>query len=78
MKEQIEISSESDLSVGVEKGRAEIVASYEGKLGGAKIVLHADAADLVDKLTDAIPGEWDDRILDSLAEKLLSKKNKKL
>lgn len=56
-------------------GKAELSFSYEGKLGGAKITVFTDAAKLVDKITDMIPGEWDDTLLDGLAKKLLAKKS---
>lgn len=71
-----EISSELDVELKLDKdsGRLEIIGEYEGKLGGAKVSLFTDAAKLIDKLTDIIPGQWDDELLDGLAQKLLSKK----
>lgn len=70
-----ELSSEADLEVKLtDEGKAELSFDYEGKLGGAKLTVYTDAVKLVDKITDLIPGEWDDKLLDSLAEKLLAKK----
>lgn len=76
VSKEVELSSEVDIEVSLDRdsGRLSLAGKYEGKMGGADIVLHTDAVKLIDKLTDLIPGEWDDRILDNLAQKLLSKK----
>ena len=70
-----EISSEVKLDVELtEENTAELTVSYGGKMGGAKLVAYVSLAELVDKITDLIPGEWDDKILDGLAAKFLAKK----
>ena len=75
MEMEKEISSELDFEVRLEDGSAVIALDYDGKYAGAKLEISLDAAKLVDKLTDLIPGEWDDALLDDLAKRLLSKKS---
>lgn len=71
-----EISSEVQLELDLtEEGTAELTIAYGGKLGGAKLIAYVDLADLVDKITDLIPGEWDDMLIDNAVAKLLSKKS---
>ena len=75
MDKKIEVSADSDVEIEFnDKGQAVLSFNHEGKLGGVKVIAYTDAAKLVDKITDMIPGEWDDRLLDDLAKKLLSKK----
>ena len=74
MEKEISTELDVDLNLDSETGRLEISGNYEGKIGGAKVSLYTDAVKLVDKLTDVIPGDWDDALLDDLAAKLLSKK----
>jgi hypothetical protein len=70
-----EISSELDVKVELEGASVIIRAEYDGKMGGAGLYVKTDLAKLVDKITDLIPGEWDDAMIDPLVEKLLKKKS---
>lgn len=69
------IGAEGEYKVDFSDGRLRIEASYTGKGLRAGSFVEGDAVYLVDKITDAIPGEWDDELLDGLAEKILSKKS---
>jgi len=69
-----EIGPEAKMRVQFEDGSLEISVDYAGKLGGAGMYLKAEAVKVIDAITDAIPGEMDDAIIDSMAKKLLSKK----
>lgn len=69
------LGGELELDIKLEDGMAKIVLVHEGELGGAKIEAYVSAVKLVDKVTDLIPGEWDDQLLDGLASKILSKKS---
>lgn len=69
-----QIGTELDFDVKIEDGKAIVELNHEGTLGFAKIQVGLDAAKLVDKLTDLIPGETDDLLLDEWAKRLLSKK----
>lgn len=71
---QKDISSELEFDARLEGANAVLTFNYEGKMGGAKIEGHVSLAVLVDKITDLIPGEWDDTLLDGLAAKFLAKK----
>jgi len=53
---------------------AKVEFKYKGKLGGAGAYGYVPAVDLVDKLTDLIPGEIDDTLLDNWIKKLADKK----
>ena len=74
MEKNIEVSSESEVDVKLVDGKAVISFNYEGKAGGVRVEAYTDPVALVDKITDMIPGEWDDALLDNLAKKLLGKK----
>lgn len=69
-----EISSELKFDAKLDGGNAVLSFDYSGKMGGAKIEAYVGLAELVDKITDLIPGEWDDTLLDGLAAKFLAKK----
>lgn len=68
------IGPEAELSVSIEDGNVLIGVDYQGKLAGASLAIEIEAVQLIDAITDAIPGEMDDAIIDSLAKKLLAKK----
>jgi len=74
LKKEVEIGSELDFEVKLEDGKAIIGLEHEGSLGFAKVEVGVDAVKLVDKLTDLIPGEMDDAILDNWVANLLAKK----
>ena len=70
-----EISSEFDVKLELDGADVVIKGEYDGKLMGAGAFIKTDLAKLVDKLTDLIPGDWDDALIDPLVEKLVKKKN---
>ena len=70
-----QLGKELELEIKLEGSEAVIAVEHEGSLGSAKVELRVDAVKLVDKITDIIPGEWDDALLDELAKKMLSKKS---
>lgn len=74
IEKKVEIGKELDFEIKIENGQALIEVEHEGKLGFAKVQVGVNAAQLIDKITDLIPGEWDDALIDDLAKKLLSKK----
>lgn len=69
-----DIGPETKLIVSYENGQMSIGVKNQGSIGGADLRLWTDAAKLVDAITDVIPGDWDDNLLDDLAGKLLAKK----
>lgn len=68
------LGGELDLDIKLDGAQAVITIVHEGSLGFAKFEVGTDAVKLIDKITDMIPGDWDDALIDGLAEKLLSKK----
>jgi len=74
LEKNIELGSELDFNLKLEDGKAIIELEHEGSLGFAKVQVGVDAVKLVDKLTDLIPGEMDDAILDKWVASLLTKK----
>lgn len=76
MEVQKEISSEVDFDAKLlDGGKVELTLAYQGKMGGVKIVGDTDLVKVVDKITDLIPGEWDDALIDNAVAKLLAKKS---
>ena len=69
-----ELGPEAMLTVEFVEGSLKLSVEYKGKLGGADLGVTVDAVQLIDAITDAIPGEMDDAIIDGLAQKLLAKK----
>lgn len=69
-----ELGSELKLVAGYKDGLIILSVVHEGKLGSVKLEGSVGAAELVDAITDLIPGETDDALLDAWAEKLLAKK----
>lgn len=69
-----EIGPEAKLKVEFNEGSLKITVDYKGKLAGAGLFVEADAVQIIDAITDAIPGEMDDAIIDGMAQKLLAKK----
>lgn len=69
-----DLGPEAKLKVAYENGEMEISVSHKGTIGRASLAVAVDAAQLVDAITDVIPGEWDDALLDEMAQKLLAKK----
>lgn len=71
----MQIGKELELKIEVnEENQAVMTFTHVGSVGFATFIAGLDAVKLIDKITDAIPGHWDDDIFDSLAVKLLSKK----
>lgn len=58
----------------VDGNQLALSSNYEHEVGSIKVTVKVDAVKLIDKITDIIPGEWDDKLIDGLAAKLLSKK----
>lgn len=54
-------------------GQIKLEIVHAGSIGGAGAYVVADAYAIVDAVTDLIPGNWDDAVLDPLAKKFLSK-----
>lgn len=69
-----EIGAEGQMDIKLEDGMVRIEGGYKGKGGGGGLFVYVDPAYLVDKITDLIPGETDDALLDEWAKRLLSKK----
>jgi hypothetical protein len=61
-----EITSELDLIVKFEGGKAIIEIKYGGSGGSASVVGTVEAEYFVKKIADAIPGQIDDMILNGL------------
>lgn len=61
-----ELSSELDLIVKFEAGKAIIEIKYGGAGGSASVVGVVEAEYFVKKIADAIPGQIDDMILNGL------------
>lgn len=76
MEVKKELGKELELDLRLEGADAVISLEHVGALGSAKFEGKINAALLVDKITDLIPGEWDDKLLDDLAAKILVKKSK--
>ena len=76
-KKIIDLGNELKLELSMDGDKVRIEAKHEGKLGGAGLYAHTGLIELVDALTDLIPGEWDDRLIDPLVAKMLSKKSEK-
>jgi len=74
LEKSVELGSELDFNVKLEDGKAVIELEHEGTIGFAKIQVGVDAVKLVDKLTDLIPGEMDDALLDTWVARLVEKK----
>ena len=70
-----ELGKELELELKKDGENAVICISHEGALGYIKLEAGISLADLVDKITDLIPGEMDDAILDGWAQKMLAKKS---
>ena len=69
-----DLGPETKLTLEYKDGDICLKVIHAGKIGGAGAEIFVDGAMLIDAITDLIPGEWDDKILDGLAEKVLSKK----
>ena len=57
------VSGESEYEVKFEEGKLKIIAGYDGKGAGAKILLTIEGGYFLDKLAEAIPGEIDDMVI---------------
>ena len=71
---EIEVGGELDLEIEFEGGQLVFSLKHEGKLGFAEFKVGSDAVKVVDKITDLIPGDWDDALIDNAVAKLLAKK----
>ncbi len=69
-----DLGSELKLRVEYKDGQIALSLVHKGTIGGASVMGHIDAAALVDAITDIIPGDMDDALLDTWAQKLLAKK----
>lgn len=69
-----DIGPEAKLKVQFVDGKIQLNIDHQGKIGGAGMYAHVDAYTLVDAITDAIPGEWDDALIDPIVKKLTAKK----
>ena len=70
-----ELGKELDFEIKRDGAEAIIVLEHVGKLGSVKLEAKTDLATLVDKITDLIPGDWDDTMIDPLVAKLAAKKD---
>lgn len=70
-----ELGGELELEVRLEGAEAILEIKHEGNLGSIKLEGKINAALLIDKITDIIPGEWDDALIDGMAAKMLAKKS---
>lgn len=61
-----EVSSEVDAKVVFENGNIKIIGGYNGKGVGAELAITMKAEYFIDKLTEAIPGELDDKLAEYL------------
>lgn len=68
-----EIGPETKLKVQFIDGKIALNIDHAGKIGGAGMYAHVDAFTLVDMITDAIPGEWDDAFIDPIVKKMSAK-----
>lgn len=75
MEKEIELGKELKLVLKIEGDKLVLKVVHSGSLGSANLELGVNAAEVVDALTDLIPGEWDDALLDDLARRVLSKKS---
>lgn len=69
-----ELGPEAKLKVEFADGKLKLQIDHQGKIGGAGMYAEVDAYTLVDMITDAIPGEWDDAFIDPIVKKLSEKK----
>ena len=69
-----ELGPEAKLKVEYVDGKVRVEVVHKGKIGGAGAYVEVDAYELVDAITDAIPGEMDDTFIDPIAQKMLAKK----
>ena len=75
MEKEIQLGKELKLVLKIEGDQLVLKVVHSGTLGSANLELGVNAAEVVDALTDLIPGEWDDALLDDLARRVLSKKS---
>jgi hypothetical protein len=69
-----DLGPEAKLTLEYKDGQIVLSVDHKGTLGGAGAHVTVEAAMLVDAITDVIPGNWDDALLDDMAKKLLAKK----
>jgi hypothetical protein len=66
--------SDGKYKVTYKNGDIRIESNYNAEGVTAGAFIEVEAIYLIDQITDAIPGEMDDAVLDNLARKLLAKK----
>lgn len=71
-----DIGPEAKLKVEFVDGKLRLMIDHKGKIGAAGMYAEVEAFLLVDMITDAIPGEWDDAFIDPIVEKMSAKKSK--
>lgn len=70
-----ELGPETKLIAEYLNGKVTLSVDYNGKLVGANAAIHSELYQLVDAITDVIPGDWDDQFIDPLIKKLSAKKS---
>lgn len=71
---QRELGSETDLEVSFKEGKAIIAVKYDGKGADASVSIALEAGYFIDKITAAIPGDWDDALGEMLKAALKAQK----
>jgi hypothetical protein len=61
-----ELSSELGLEVKLEDENLNVELGYAGKMGGAKMVGYVKVEAVLDEIKKAIPGKYDDMLIDML------------
>lgn len=74
LEKGVELGSELDFNLKIEDMKAIIELHHDGSLGFATVQVGVELVKLVNALTDLIPGEIDDWILDKWMESLKKKK----
>lgn len=59
-----ELGSEGKVSLKFEGGKVKIVLSHAHASGSVSLVAEEDAAYFLDKLAEAIPGDWDKTVIE--------------
>lgn len=57
------VGPEGSYSIKFEQGVAKLGAKYQGVQAGAEVIINVDAGMLLDALAQAIPGTFDDAVI---------------
>lgn len=53
------------------EGKLKLSVDQKGSIGGAGAYVYGEAYEIIDAITDLIPGDWDDAMIDPIAKKFL-------